>query len=57
MAAHVVIRDGRHNFTFWSDSFRHAFPWLAARLTGEPEPAMPPGGTTVAAASSDQRAG
>jgi hypothetical protein len=49
MTAHVVMRDGRHNFTFWSNSFRHAFPWLAARLSGEPDPPMPSGGSTVAA--------
>jgi S-formylglutathione hydrolase FrmB len=50
MTAHVFIRDGRHNFTFWSDSFRHALPWMAARLAGEPDPVLPPGGTTYAAA-------
>ena len=35
MTTHLVVRSGRHNFTFWSDSFRHALPWLVARLTGE----------------------
>lgn len=35
MTTHLVIRSGRHNFTFWSESFRHALPWLAARLSGE----------------------
>jgi S-formylglutathione hydrolase FrmB len=49
MTAHVVIRDGRHNFTFWSNSFRHAFPWLAARLSGESDPPLPSVGSTVAA--------
>ena len=51
MTAHVVLRDGRHNFTFWSESFRHALPWLAGRLAGEADPPVAPGGTTQAAAS------
>jgi S-formylglutathione hydrolase FrmB len=40
MATHLVIRPGQHNFTFWSESFRHALPWLAARLTGGESPAL-----------------
>ena len=52
MTAHVVMRDGRHNFTFWSESFRHALPWLAARLAGEPDPPVTSGATSQAAASS-----
>jgi len=40
MATHLVIRPGRHNFTFWSESFRHALPWLAARLTGAGSPTL-----------------
>lgn len=38
MVTHLVIRPGKHNFTFWSESFRHALPWLAARLSGEVSP-------------------
>jgi S-formylglutathione hydrolase FrmB len=34
MTTHLVIRTGKHNFTFWSDAFRHALPWLTSRLTG-----------------------
>jgi poly(3-hydroxybutyrate) depolymerase len=34
MTTRLVIRSGQHNFTFWSDSFRHALPWLASRFTG-----------------------
>ena len=34
MTTHVVIRSGKHNFTFWSDAFRHSLPWLVARLSG-----------------------
>lgn len=37
MTTQLVIRSGRHNFTFWSESFRHALPWLASRLTGDAE--------------------
>jgi S-formylglutathione hydrolase FrmB len=49
MTAHLVVRDGRHNFTFWSDCLRHSFPWIAARLAGEADPATPLGGPTLAA--------
>jgi len=49
MTAHLVVRDGRHNFTFWSNCFRHAFPWLAGRLAGEADPPTPPAGPTLAA--------
>jgi S-formylglutathione hydrolase FrmB len=40
MVTHLVIRPGKHNFTFWSESFRHALPWLAARLTGDEAPTI-----------------
>ncbi len=40
MTTHLVIRPGNHNFTFWSESFRHALPWLATRLTGDGTPAL-----------------
>jgi len=35
MTTQLVVRSGRHNFTFWSDAFRHALPWLTAWLQGE----------------------
>ena len=35
MTTHVVVRSGKHNFTFWSEAFRHALPWLTARLQGD----------------------
>jgi poly(3-hydroxybutyrate) depolymerase len=35
MTTHLVIRSGKHNFTFWGDAFRHSLPWLASRLTGD----------------------
>jgi S-formylglutathione hydrolase FrmB len=35
MTTRLVVRSGRHNFTFWSDAFRHALPWLASRLSGD----------------------
>jgi len=34
MTTHLVIRSGRHNFTFWSNAFRHSLPWMASWLTG-----------------------
>ncbi len=34
MTTRLVIRSGQHNFTFWSEAFRHALPWLASRFTG-----------------------
>ena len=35
MTTHLVVRSGKHNFTFWSEAFRHALPWLTARLQGD----------------------
>src|SRR5437763_7991642 len=35
MTTHLVVRSGRHNFTFWSDAFRHSLPWLVTRLQGD----------------------
>jgi S-formylglutathione hydrolase FrmB len=35
MTTHLVVRSGKHNFTFWSEAFRHALPWLTAHLEGD----------------------
>ncbi|HEV7534407.1 MAG TPA: alpha/beta hydrolase-fold protein, partial [Acidimicrobiia bacterium] len=35
MTTHLVVRSGKHNFTFWSDAFRHALPWLTSWLQGD----------------------
>jgi S-formylglutathione hydrolase FrmB len=35
MTTQLVVRSGKHNFTFWSDAFRHSLPWLVAWLHGE----------------------
>ena len=42
MTTHLVVRGGRHNFTFWSDAFRHALPWLVTRLQGDGSVASAP---------------
>jgi S-formylglutathione hydrolase FrmB len=42
MTTHLVVRSGQHNFTFWSDAFRHALPWLASRFTGDQSVASGP---------------
>jgi S-formylglutathione hydrolase FrmB len=34
MTTDLVVRPGKHNFTFWSEAFRHSLPWLVERLTG-----------------------
>ena len=35
MTTNLVVRSGKHNFTFWSDAFRHSLPWLVSWLHGE----------------------
>lgn len=32
----IVLRGGIHNFTFWSDSLKHAQPWLIGQVFGVP---------------------